>query len=92
MAPEALGAVLDAIPVATLWSSLAVDHPIVVRASATGTPWRCTEGPAWVWDDVRFTLLHPPLDRLTDPAIKPNDRSCVLRIDARGAAALLPGA
>ena len=61
-------AVLDAVPVTTLWSSLAVDHPIVVRASATGTAWRCTDGPAWTWDDVRFTLLHPPLERLTDPA------------------------
>ena len=84
-------AVLDAVPVTTLWSSLAVDHAIVARAAATGTAWRCTDGPAWTWDDVSFTLLHPPLERLTDPSVKPNDRSCVLRFEARGAAALLPG-
>jgi competence protein ComEC len=83
--------ILDAVPVATLWSSLAVDHPVVQRALATGTAWRCAPGLAWTWDDVRFTLLHPPLASYGDAALKPNDRSCVLRIEADGRVALLPG-
>jgi competence protein ComEC len=47
----------------------------------------CLAGTTWEWDGVRFSLLHPtahfPYQR--------NDSSCVLRIDAQGASALLPG-
>jgi competence protein ComEC len=82
---------LDAVPVRTLWSSLAIDHAIVRRAAAQGTSWRCAPGIAWEWDDVRFAMLHPPLELYADPRVKTNDRSCVLRIEAHGRVALLAG-
>ncbi len=47
----------------------------------------CVAGQAWEWDGVRFTMLHPtvhfPYQR--------NDSSCVLRVEAHGASALLAG-
>ena len=37
-------------------SSLAADHPLLAR----GLPHRrCEAGQAWVWDGVRFEVLHP---------------------------------
>lgn len=47
----------------------------------------CLAGQGWQWDGVRFTWLHPtPFF----PYLR-NDSSCVLRIEAAGASALLPG-
>jgi len=47
----------------------------------------CRVGQSWAWDGVTFTFLHPPpyLPYLG------NQSSCVLRIDANGTSALLPG-
>lgn len=47
----------------------------------------CRAGQGWTWDGVRFSVLHPP------PFFpyQRNESSCVLRIDAAGASALLPG-
>jgi competence protein ComEC len=62
--------------------------PARVLASAPGREADpCAGEPAWEWDGVRFSLLHPPPDF---PYLK-NDSSCVLRIDTAGADALLPG-
>jgi competence protein ComEC len=47
----------------------------------------CVAGDAWEWDGVRFTLLHPTPHF---PYLR-NDSSCVLRVDAVGSSALLPG-
>jgi competence protein ComEC len=48
---------------------------------------RCLAGQHWTWDGVRFTVLHPP------PGFTPigNETSCVLKIEAAGASALLTG-
>jgi len=47
----------------------------------------CHSGQAWEWDGVRFTILHPQRDsRFTG-----NNRSCVLRIENRFGAVLIPG-
>jgi len=47
----------------------------------------CHHGQMWEWDGVRFTLLHPqPASRLAG-----NNRSCVLRVENRFGAMLLPG-
>ena len=46
----------------------------------------CHDGQGWVWDGVRFDLLHPDDDEWSD-----NDRSCVLRIEAPGLSVLLAG-
>lgn len=48
---------------------------------------RCEQGGEWTWDGVRFQWLHPTP---YFPYLR-NDSSCVLRIEAGGATALLPG-
>lgn len=47
----------------------------------------CRRGQHWQWDGVTFQILHPPP---LYPYLK-NDSSCVLRIQAGGKVALLPG-
>jgi competence protein ComEC len=47
----------------------------------------CRRGMHWVWDDVRFEVLHPTDQR----AQTANDNSCVLRVDAAGQVILLAG-
>ena len=48
---------------------------------------RCEAGMRWHWDGVDFAVLHPA----GRPARKENDRSCVLRINAGAASAILTG-
>ena len=74
-------ALLAALPVAEVSSSLAPDHPLVAQAPHH-TP--CAAGQAWSWDGVHFEFLHPP-EGEADPAARPNALSCVLRIAAPGA-------
>jgi len=47
----------------------------------------CARDAGWSWDGVRFRFLHPE----RDDALRGNDASCVLRIDAPGGSLLLPG-
>jgi competence protein ComEC len=47
----------------------------------------CRDTQAWEWDGVRFRVLHPPP---FFPYLR-NDSSCVLRVEAGGQVALLPG-
>lgn len=47
----------------------------------------CRKGMHWRWDGVDFRILHPPP---LFPYLR-NDSSCVLRIEAGGRVALLPG-
>ena len=50
----------------------------------------CHAGQQWEWDGVRFLILHPQsADYLADEK-KPNNLSCVLRIETAGASMLLP--
>jgi competence protein ComEC len=58
----------------------------VERSDAPGGP-TCRAGDSWEWDAVRFEYLHPP----SDFPYLGNESSCVLRIEAGGRAALLPG-
>lgn len=79
---------LQALPVSELRSSLEPGHALL-RA---GVPLsRCEAGQAWVWEGVRFELLHPtPPDY--ERGLRPNDLSCVLHItSASGRRALLMG-
>ena len=69
--------VLGALQVDRLLSSLRDEHPIVHAARA---PMKCTAGQHWVWDGVRFDMLHPTAASHDDPTLKPNARSCTLRI------------
>jgi competence protein ComEC len=82
---------LQTVPVATLWSSLPAESAIVSRVSLQGTTWRCTAGQSWQWDGVTFTVLFPPITQYSEPRVKTNDLSCVLRIDSPYGSALLTG-
>jgi competence protein ComEC len=59
----------------------AVDHSL-----------RCEAGQAWSWDGVAFSILHPAASVYAEAGKrKENDRSCVLKVSTRAAAALLTG-
>lgn len=49
----------------------------------------CLAGYTWVWDQVRFSVIHPTVDDL--PFLGDNNRSCTLLIQYRERAILLPG-
>ena len=84
-------AVLDALPVGLVQSSLEPGHPLRQRAPHQ----RCTAGTRWVRDGVQFELLHPEAadhDRPAVAVLRPNAVSCVLRVaSAGGRVALLTG-
>ncbi|HMM55098.1 MAG TPA: DNA internalization-related competence protein ComEC/Rec2 [Candidatus Desulfobacillus sp.] len=52
---------------------------------------RCADGQSWVWDGVRFEVLHPPAAGRDGVPRKSNDLSCVLKATAARGSALLPG-
>lgn len=71
---------------AALLSSLEPGHELLrLRPGA-----RCESGQRWEWDGVQFELLHPAPEAY-DQAARPNALSCVLRVAAGGARALLAG-
>ena len=76
-------AVLKAMPVDEVLSSLEPGHPLLALAQRTA---RCSAGQAWDWDGVRFELLRPAVDDYAR-ALKSNAMSCVLRVSSAGDAA-----
>jgi competence protein ComEC len=80
--------IIDRMPVLALHTSLAAGN----RLRANPLPHRpCQAGQGWVWDGVRFAMLHPFAGDYR-PAAKTNALSCVLRVvSAQGASALLTG-
>ena len=50
-----------------------------------GTP--CERGQRWIWDEVMFTILHPPADF----GARGNDSSCVLQVAVHGRSILIAG-
>src|SRR6266513_1644154 len=82
------GSVLDAMPVAVLWSSLSADHALFA-APVLRAP--CVAGRKWFWDGVSFEFLHPHAEALSSRATRANNRSCVLRIESRAGRVLLTG-
>jgi competence protein ComEC len=84
--------VMQVVPVDWLASSLPADHAIIARRSADGgTALRCEAGQRWTWDGVRFEVLQPVVEDYTTPRLKPNDLSCVVRIESDHGSALLTG-
>jgi competence protein ComEC len=80
--------VLSGMPVAGLSSSLEASHPLLLNQVAQR---RCVDGQRWVWDGVRFEVLHPQVEHYQQ-ALKSNAMSCVLRVtSAAGHSALLTG-
>ncbi len=48
----------------------------------------CQAGQEWLWDGVKFQILHPPANFKIDNT---NDKSCVLKISTEKNSILLPG-
>lgn len=82
-------AVLAMQPQAQLLSSLEDAHTLLASQPAARTT-RCQAGQHWVWDGVRFDVLHPLPAAYTAPA-RPNAMSCVLRVSDGQRTALLVG-
>lgn len=96
-------AVLAAMPVNEILSSLGPDHELVAGGRVFTD---CVAGQSWESDAVRFEFLHPapPVDvpaqaqpqpqppvRAAPSAMRGNDRSCVLRISSIHGSVLLTG-
>lgn len=79
---------LEEIEVGWVSSSLAADSQI---ARAVVAHRRCEAGQAWDWDGMRFEMLYPTPESYENPHLKPNSRSCTLKITHGGHAILLPG-
>ncbi|MBQ0936952.1 DNA internalization-related competence protein ComEC/Rec2 [Ideonella paludis] len=81
-------AVLEGLPVLQMRSSLEPSHGLR-RKAARHLP--CEAGQHWLWDGVRFEVLHPQPGPPA-PLARPNTVSCVLKVtDAQGRSALLTG-
>jgi len=61
------------------------------RAAADGDAIRCEAGQRWTWDGVGFTVLQPSPAHYANAKLKPNDLSCVVRVDSAHGSALLTG-
>ncbi len=79
-------ALLAALPVKSLSSSIESSHPLRLQAAARGVPHTpCQAGQRWQWDGVQFEVLHPqPADLVLGESrsVKSNALSCVLRVQA----------
>ena len=84
--------ILQTVPVDRLVSSLPEDNAILAqRARDAGAAVRCVAGQRWEWDGVRFEVLQPAAGLYEEPRVKPNDLSCVVRIDSAYGSVLLTG-
>ena len=79
--------VLQAVPVDRVVSSLKEDHAIQLAAAKTH---QCRAGESWQWDRVRFDMLHPPEQSYSNPKLKTNALSCVMKITTSHGSVLLP--
>lgn len=79
---------LDGARIGWVLSSLPQRHAI---AQAARQHVHCAAGQGWTWDGVRFEMLHPLPASYADAALKPNARTCALKITANGKSILLAG-
>jgi len=70
-------AVMAMQPQADVLTSMAAEHPL----QQLGNMQRCERGQSWMWDGVRFEVLHPSAADY-ERKLKPNALSCVLRVTA----------
>lgn len=82
-------AIVTSMLVSAIHSSLETTHPLRLL----GLPHeRCVAGQHWVWDGVRFDVLHPTAQDYVSFSRSANAVSCVLRVtDAEGRTLLLSG-
>jgi competence protein ComEC len=84
--------ILQSVSVDWLASSLPDGNAILAeRARDGGKAMRCASGQWWEWDGVHFDILHPAPALYDVPRTKPNDLSCVVRIQSDHGSALLTG-
>jgi competence protein ComEC len=81
-------ALFEGVDVGWLVSSLPDGHP-AVRAARRHA--RCAAGQHWEWDGIAFDVLHPTPASYDDAHLKPNARSCTLRISNGDRTVLLAG-
>ncbi|MFN9709734.1 MAG: DNA internalization-related competence protein ComEC/Rec2, partial [Burkholderiales bacterium] len=82
---------LRQVPVANMLSSLEPAHLLHQQAATGHIPsLRCEAGQYWVWDHVRFEVLHPGADDYTR-TLKPNAMSCVIKVSAKTGSVMLTG-
>ena len=79
---------LAAIPTDLVMSSLAHDSPIVL---ASGHHQACIAGQHWDWDGISFEILQPTAMSYEMDKLKPNARSCTLKVSSGNLSLLLPG-
>ncbi|HAF01469.1 MAG TPA: DNA internalization-related competence protein ComEC/Rec2 [Methylophilaceae bacterium] len=87
--------VLAMLPVDWMISSLGNQSELLQSAVFQAhTPLRyfhCFAGQTWVWDQVKFEVLHPAIESFENAEIKDNDRSCVLKVTSWYGSILIPG-
>ena len=82
---------LRQVPVANILSSLEPTHFLHQEATANRIPsLRCEAGQYWIWDHVRFEVLHPHTDDYSR-MLKSNAMSCVIKISAKNQSVMLTG-
>ena len=79
---------LAAVPTDLVMTSLKLDSPIVLASRLHLT---CSAGQRWEWDGVIFEILKPTEVRYLFDKLKPNARSCVLKVTNGNLSILLPG-
>jgi competence protein ComEC len=79
---------LAAVKTHWLLSSLPPAHPIALAAPLHR---HCVAGQHWTWDGIRFDMLHPTGASHADTTLKPNARSCTVRITNGVRSILLAG-
>ncbi|MFC7514308.1 DNA internalization-related competence protein ComEC/Rec2 [Herbaspirillum sp. GCM10030257] len=80
--------ILREINVKKLMSSLPANHSIVTQSSQHE---HCLAGQQWEWDGMHFEMLHPSVENYDNAKLKPNGRSCTLRIAIGSQSMLLAG-
>ncbi len=82
-----MASVLALMPVRWLASSFSTK----IEAPETHNKISCFAGQVWLWDSVKFEVLHPAMDSYADEKITDNNRSCVLKVTSQAGSILLTG-
>ena len=82
-----MASVLALMPVTWLASSFSTK----IEAPETHNKISCFAGQVWLWDNVKFEVLHPAMDSYADEKITDNNRSCVLKVTSQAGSILLTG-
>jgi competence protein ComEC len=79
---------LAAISTDLVMTSLAPESRIVLSSRHHQA---CVAGQRWEWDGISFEILHPAAASYEIDKLKPNARSCILKVSAGHLSLLLPG-